>query len=116
MNLYTASFDLKNDDKALSFAKSLDDWLSHLQAQGVIRCWRLYRQKLNLASGNHRDFLLEIEVENMAQLDDAFRALAKKDEGLDQLYRAVHHEILAADFALYRPFPDEERAERISFL
>jgi hypothetical protein len=33
----------------------------------------LLRRKLNLASAAHRDFLLQIELSDLAQLDRAFR-------------------------------------------
>lgn len=116
MNLYTCSIDLKNDAKALVFAKALEDWMAHLKGAGVIRDWRLLRRKLNLASSAHRDFLLEIEVEDMSQLDLAFRMLGKHDDTVDALYRAVHEQVAEADFGLYRPFPDNERAERMALI
>ncbi|WP_425100596.1 DUF6614 family protein [Tropicibacter sp. S64] len=116
MNLYTCSIDLRNDGVALKFAKALDDWMGHLKAKGVILDWQLYRRKLNLASQHHRDFLLNIAVQDLSMLDQAFRTLGTKDEEIDNLYRAVHDQILNADFALYRPFPDPERAERMALL
>lgn len=116
MNLYTCSIDLKNDAKALIFARAMEDWMGHLKGSGVIRDWRLLRRKLNLASGAHRDFLLEIEVDDLTQLDKAFRTLGKHDDTIEAKYRAVHELIGTADFALYRPFPDPERAERMALI
>ncbi|WP_121629791.1 DUF6614 family protein [Tropicibacter alexandrii] len=116
MNLYTCSIDLKNDARALVFAKACEDWMSHLMQSGVIKAWTLYRRKLNLASDRHRDFLLQIEVKDLTQLDQAFRTLGRHDDTIDALYRAVHEQILTADFGLYRPFPDTERAERMALL
>ncbi|MFW2544018.1 DUF6614 family protein [Primorskyibacter sp. 2E107] len=116
MNLYTCMIDLRNDGVALKFAKALDDWMGHLKGKGVILDWQLYRRKLNLASDNHRDFLLQIAVEDMSMLDQAFRTLGGQDEEIDKLYRAVHDQISNADFGLYRPFPDPERAERMALL
>lgn len=116
MNLYTCAIDLKNDARALNFAKALDDWMGHLQAQGVIMRWRLLRRKLNIAAGPYRDFLLEIEVEDLSQLDRAFRVLGRHDDTVDTLYRAVNSQIATADFGLYRPFPDAERSERMALV
>ena len=116
MNLYTCTLDLRNDAKALVFAKALSDWMTHLQERGAIRSWRLYRRKLNLAADCYRDFLLQIDVDDLAHLDQAFRTLGQHDETVDALYRAVHDQILSADFGLYRPFPDDERAERMALL
>ena len=116
MNLYTCSIDIRNDAKALVFVKALSDWMGLLQDRGTIRAWHLYRRKLNLASDRHRDFLLQIEVDDLTQLDRAFRTLGSHDETVESLYKAVHDQILTADFALYRPFPDPERAERMALL
>ncbi len=116
MNLYTCFIDLKNEAKALSFAVALEAWMSHLQEKGVIAGWQLYRRKLNLASSSHRDFMLEIAVNDLAQLDQAFRMLGRQDDEIETLYRTVHEQIQTADFGLYRPFPDPERAERMALL
>ncbi|MBB97172.1 MAG: hypothetical protein CML68_21555 [Rhodobacteraceae bacterium] len=116
MNLYTCFLDLKNEAKALNFAMALEAWMNHLQDKGAIAGWQLYRRKLNLASTTHRDFLLEIAVEDMTQLDKAFRMLGSQDDDIETLYRNVHEQIQAADFGLYRPFPDAERAERMALL
>lgn len=116
MNLYCCRIDLKDDAKALAFAKAVEDWMSFLQGQGVIGQWRLLRRKLNLASDAFRDFLLEIEVADLAQLDRAFRLTGQHDEHIETLHRAVNTLIGASDFALYRPFPDPERSERMALL
>ncbi|THH39201.1 hypothetical protein E4Z66_03830 [Aliishimia ponticola] len=116
MNMYTCQIDLKQEAKALAFAGAIADWMEFLMDRGTIRNWRLMRRKLNLASDNHRDFLLEVEVDDLAQLDSAFRLTGQKDERIEQLHRAVHDLIASADFGLYRPFPDEERAERMALL
>ncbi|MEM8732149.1 MAG: DUF6614 family protein [Pseudomonadota bacterium] len=117
MNMYTCFIDLNNDAKALSFALAVETWMTYLQDQGAIAGWQLYRRKLNLGSPAHRDFLLEIAVTDLAQLDQAFRTLGKRDdEDVERLYNAVHDHILNADFGLYRPFPDPERAERMALI
>lgn len=114
MNLYHCSIDLKDGAKALSFAMAVDQWLSHLQERGVIQSWRMMRRKLNLASDRCRDFLIEIEVENLTQLDAAFRLIGEDDFDAERLHNSVNQMIAAADFGLYRPFPDAARAERMA--
>ena len=116
MNRYTCSIDLKQDAKALAFAAAVEAWMGHLQNSGAIAGWRLMRRKLNLASNHHRDFLLEVEVEDLTQLDRAFRLSGAQDEDVAMLHARVHDLIGAADFALYRPFPDPERAERMALV
>ncbi len=116
MNLYTCAIDLKDDAKALAFAQAMELWMEFLKSRGTIQNWRLLRRKLNLASGNNRDFLLEIEVDDLAQLDSAFRLTGTQDEAIETMYRNVNTLIANADFGLYRPFPDPERAERMALI
>ncbi len=116
MNLYHVMIDLKDDAKALVFAKAMDEWLGYLQGIDKIGPWRLLRRKLGLASDDHGDFLLEIEVERMSQLDDAFRHVSAHSDEVERLYYPVHQMIASARYGLYRPFPDDERAERVALL
>lgn len=116
MDLYHCMIDLRHDARALSFAKALDEWMSHLKAAGTINSWRLMRRKLNLASQHHADFMLEIEVTDMAQLDDAFHCSGAQDEDVARLHRTVHDQIANSYIGLYRPFPDPERSERMALI
>ncbi|MFK7944884.1 MAG: DUF6614 family protein [Paracoccaceae bacterium] len=116
MNLYHVMIDLKDDAKALVFAKLLDDWMGYLQGQGKIGEWRLLRRKLGLASDSHTDFLLEIEVDGLAQLDEAFRHASAHSDDVDRLYYPVHNLIGRVEVGIYRPFPDDARAERVALL
>jgi hypothetical protein len=116
MNLYHCMIDLKQDAKALGFAKAVDDWMEHLRGKGVILGWRLLRRKLELASAGHSDFLLEIEVRDLSQLDEAFRLSGKRDDEVERLHRAVHEHVGQREIGLYRPFPDPERSERMALI
>jgi len=116
MNLYHVMLDLRDDAKAVPFAHAMAQWMEHLAASGTIRSWRLMRRKLHLASDAHGDFLLEVEVEDMGQLDRAFRLVASHDDVTERLYGPVHSMIARAEVGLYRPFPDPERAERVALI
>lgn len=116
MNLYHCSIDLKNDAKAVAFAMAVKGWMDHLQSNGSIQSWRLCRRKLGFGAPRARDFLLEIEVEDLAQLDHAFRFTGSGGAGVERLYTTVHQMIGDVDIALYRPFPDPERAERMALI
>ncbi len=116
MNLYHCMIELKSDAKALAFAASAEQWMGELQARGLIGTWRLLRRKLGLASGQHSDFLLEIEVEDMAALEAAFRAAGRFSEGDTRHYELMHGMIAHAEVGLYRVFPDPERRERIALV
>ncbi|TGD45522.1 hypothetical protein EEB11_02540 [Pseudotabrizicola sediminis] len=116
MNLYHCMIELRQDSRALSFAKAVDGWMGYLQARGLISSWRLMRRKFGLASGAHPDFLLEVEVPGMAALDDAFAALAACDDEATRRYDLMHQMIAHVDVGLYRPYPDATQRERIALV
>ncbi len=116
MNLYHCQIDLHHEAKALAFSSAVEQWMGYLKQRGVISEWRLLRRKLNLASDSCRDFLLEIQFEDMIQLDSAFKVLGEHDEAVERLYNTVTAFIAASDSGLYRVFPDPERAERMALI
>jgi hypothetical protein len=116
MNLYHCTIDLKDDTRALGFSQLVGQWMDLLKAEGRIRNWRLLRRKLNLAADECRDFLLEIEIDDLAQLDAAFRFAKSDNAQAEKLYNQLHGMIEVAKFGLYRPFPDPENAERMGLL
>ncbi|MDO9637632.1 MAG: hypothetical protein Q7J44_03735 [Pseudotabrizicola sp.] len=116
MNLYHCMIELRQDSRALSFAKAVDGWMTHLQTRGLISGWRLMRRKFGLASGAHPDFVLEVEVPGMAALDDAFAALAAADDEATRRYDLMHQMIAHVDVGLYRPYPDATQRERIALV
>ena len=78
--------------------------MTHLKDAGAINSWRMLRCKLNLAYGNHRDFLLEIEMSDLTQLDLAFRESGKQGEDVARLHRAVHDLSQTVHLAFTAPF------------
>ncbi len=72
MNLYHCMMDLKQAAKALTFSIAVDVWMTHLKKAGKINRWRMLRRKLNLASENHGDFLLQFKFRDLPQLDLPF--------------------------------------------
>ncbi|MCC5986494.1 MAG: hypothetical protein JJT95_02355 [Pararhodobacter sp.] len=116
MNLYHVMIDLKSDSRALVFAMALDAWLTLLQDEGRIGAWRLMRRKLNLASDGYADFLLEIELEDLAQLDDAFRFLGRGDDEAVSRYEQMRQHVARAEYGLYRPFPDPEGVDHLALI
>lgn len=116
MNLYHCLIELKQDAKALAFASACDAWLSRLRDRGMIRGWRLLRRKFGLASGPHSDFILEIEVEGLAQLEEAFAALSQSGEEDERRYALLHQMIGSVEIGLYRPYPDPTQRERVALV
>lgn len=116
MNLYHCMIDLKSDARAISFALALEAWLNMLRDAGRIGPWRLMRRKLNLAGPGCADFLLEIEVEDLAQLDRAFHFLGEAEDDAIRRYEQMRQHIARVEYGLYRPYPDPEKAERLAIL
>lgn len=116
MNLYHCLIELKSEARALAFAAAVQNWMSYLQDQGLVTGWRLMRRKFGLASGAHCDFLLEIELPDMAALDTAFSTLAQADEQAARRYDQMHQMIAEVAVGLYRPYPDAAQRERIALI
>ena len=116
MTIYHCMIDLKSDARALQFAAALDAWMTHLCDAALITDWRLLRRKLNLVGPAGCDFLLEITLTDMAQLDRAFAHLGGADDRAVRLYEQMHQHIARADMSLYRPFPDAARVERLAIV
>lgn len=116
MTAYLCMIDLKSDARALAFAAALEAWMELLRREGRIEGWRLMRRKLNLADGDFGDFLLEITLTDLAQLDAAFRYLGRGGDEAVQKYDQMNQHIARVRYALYRPFPDPEQVERLALV
>lgn len=116
MNLYHCMIELRPEARALAFAQACANWMGHLQEQGLITGWRLMRRKFGLASGQHTDFLLEIQMSGLAMLDATFSQLAAADDEATRRYDLMHGMIASADVGLYRPYPDPSQRERIALI
>jgi hypothetical protein len=116
MSVYHCLIEMKPGARALAFAGAVADWMGYLQKGGMIRDWRLLRRQFGLGSAAHSDFMLEIEIDDLAQLDVAFRALRKQDDAAEALYDRMHQMVGQAEIGLYRPYPDPEYRERIALV
>ena len=116
MNLYHCLVELKSEARALAFAAAVECWMAYLQGAGLVSGWRLLRRKFGLGSGGHSDFLLEIELLDMAALDRAFSALATADQQAARRYDQMHQMIASVQVGLYRPYPDPAQRERIALI
>ena len=109
MDVYHAWCDLKPGVSDTAFADAVAHYLDHLKAGGLIRSWRLMRRKLGLGPQGLGEFHLMIEVEDLAQLDSAFAAVAGRREPVEGFHFGVNSLVRNAAFALYRDFPDAFR-------
>ena len=116
MNLYHCMVELKDPDRSLEFAAAASTWFEYLAEKNMITGWRILRRKFGLASGAHTDFIIEIEVENMAGLENAFAELSQLDDAAYQKYSRFHDKIAEMKTGLYRPYPDPQQRERIALV
>jgi len=117
MNLYHCMIELKDDAHALAFAAAADKWLSSLTKAGHVRSWQLFRRKFGLASCDHTDILILIEVESLAHLDTAFRSLCEDVSDEDaRSYELMHAMIRTSKVGLYRPYPDAAQREHVALI
>ena len=109
MNQYHIWCDLKEGVKDLAFSKAVAAYMEHLKAEGLIESWRLSRRKLGLGGAGLGEFHVEIQVRDLAQLDQAFSLAATRTGEVERLHKAVYASVSGVKFALYRDFPDSVR-------
>ena len=109
MDIYHGFFSLKQGVSDLDFAESFAKFMDHLKAQNKIASWRLMRRKLGLGPPEFGEFHIMIEVEGLAQLDEAFSSVSTRAGKVEGLHFGVNSKIASVKFALYRDFPDPQR-------
>ena len=70
---------------------------------------RLLRRKLGLGPSSLGEFLLIIEVRDLAQLEQAFQHVGSCAEPAESAHFSVNSKVKDIFFALYRDFPDPFR-------
>ena len=109
MDIYHVFFDLKPGASDIAFADNLAVFLNGIKDEGKISGWRLMRRKLGLSSADLGEFHAMIEVENLAQLDEAFGQVARRDGTVEGRHFDVNSMVANTRFALFRDFPDPVR-------
>ena len=109
MDLYHIWCNLVPGTSDLEFCHAVDRYLGALRAEGRIAGHRIARRKLGLGPRELGEFHIVIEVEDLAQLDRAFRGVSTRSGPIEALHHAVNHSACDVTFALYRDFPDAHR-------
>lgn len=107
MDVYEISVDLRPGVRDLDLVDALDTYLGGLAADGLIESWRLLRRKLGFGAGG--EFKVLIETRDLAQLDDAFRAVSTRSGPVEGAHHGVNSLVENFQAALYRDFPDPHR-------
>ncbi|MBI5431302.1 MAG: hypothetical protein HZA52_00545 [Planctomycetes bacterium] len=112
MNHYHIWCNLKQSHDDLRFASAVREYLDGLRGSGGLANWSLTRRKLGFGHPELGEFHLVLDFPTLADLDRAFGEVATRDGEVEKLHARVYS--LVCDFraALYRDFPDAERAAR----
>lgn len=116
MTTYHCMINLKPGANALAFAHAVQNWFGMLKSAGKIESWHLQRRKLHLAGPGFGDFLISLQLRDMAQLDLAFGHLGEHQDVSLRAYEQMHGMIDQLEVGLYRDFPDPVQAERLALI
>lgn len=106
MDIYQISCDLRPGIRDQDFTTALDAYLGALKTDGRINDWRLLRRKLGLGLKGLGEFQILIETRDLAQLDSAFSAVARRSEPLESQHHDLNALVMNFQAGLYRDFPD----------
>ena len=109
MDLYHIWCNLKPGVSDVEFSANVERYLGALQRDDRIAAFRLTRKKLGLGPRELGEFHIQIEVRDMAQLDEAFGHVSTRSGPIEGLHAAVNQSACDVTFALYRDFPDPHR-------
>ena len=109
VDIYHIWCNLRPGVSDVEFAERTHRYLDALKADGRLVSHRVTRAKLGLRPRTLPEFHIMIEIENLAQLDQAFAAVATRADPIEGLHHAVNSLVVDATFALYRDFPDAFR-------
>lgn len=110
MNYYDIWVDLRDSRQDVAFARAVDAYLSHLRAQGKLESFVLSRRKFGFGPDGLGEFHIRIAFRDLAQLDGCFSLVATREGEVERLHHPVYSMVTNFKSALYRDFPDPERA------
>ena len=112
MNFYHMWFNLKDTRPPadLQFAEAVRAYLDHLKGLGQIEGWSLSRRKFGFSPPTLHEFHCVVWCKDLAQLDRAFSNVATRSGQTEALHMPVYSAVKDFTSALYRSFPDPERA------
>lgn len=110
MQHYHMWFNLRDSRKDLEFADAVAQYLNHLKDQGKIDSWTLTRRKFGFSPPTLGEFHCVVHTRDLAQLDDAFGLVATRTGEVERLHNPVYSMVTDFTSALYRDFPDPQRA------
>jgi hypothetical protein len=109
MDIYHIWCNLHRAVDAQGFVGDVNAYLSHLRKNGGLASYRVTRRKLGLGPDHLGEFHIMMEFDNLGDLDETFFAVARRNDPIEELHKAVYSKVCDVTFALYRDFPGQER-------
>ena len=113
MNTYHCMIALKDPAASPGFSVASEAWLEYLCSEDLIKSWRIMRWKLPLATGEHTDFILEVEL---GCADDLARTFPENsDAGTDAplVFQRVQDLTARMLVGPSRPYPEYEMRAQV---
>ena len=104
-------FNLKDSHSDLEFCERVHAYLGRLREEGRIESYRITRRKLGFGPPELGEFHVVVQTRDLAQLDRAFGLVATRSGDVERLHAPVYSAVKDFKAALYRDFPDPERAK-----
>ncbi len=107
---YAIWVDLAPGAKDAEFVDAMSAFLGHHKSAGTIDGWTLQRRTFGFGPDGLGEFSIRIRTHSLAQLESALLLVTPRDGELEQLHVEVFRRVTNFRAALYRDFPDANRA------
>ena len=113
MSTYHCMVALKDPDNSPGFSVASEAWLEYLCAEDLIKSWRIMRRKLPLATGEHTDFILEVELARAEDLAITFPDSGSSDAATLAWFERVQAMTARMLIGPSRPYGEYEQREQV---
>lgn len=109
MDLYTIWADKAGDITDTEWVAGMRSFFDHLISEGKMEAYRITRCKMGFRSiADMPEWLIIMEFRDMAQMDAAFRRVARKEGELEQAHQSFNQFVAGnIQHALWRDWPDQ---------
>lgn len=108
-DLYTIWADKQGDISDIDWVTGMKKFFEHLISEGRMESYRITRCKMGFRSiPDMPEFMILMEFKDLAQMDLAFKRVAKKEGELEDKHRSFNQFVAGnIQHALFRDFPDQ---------
>jgi len=109
MDLYTIWADKQGDITDIDWVNGMRKFFDHLIAENKMISYRITRCKMGFRSiADMPEFMIIMEFTDMAQMELAFKRVAKKEGELEEKHQSFNQSVSGnIQHALFRDWPDE---------